>query len=178
MGIIAAIFLPYVFTLINWTGAFTNLNNGFQALAGSDPSGLEVIFSGGFLIQDNDLLEVVYNPNLIRVFTGENDFIDFLPAMLTWIVCGLLAALFSQSVKKGVISSLVFVIVEILLFLLMQVFAGLDLQDVLGFSNPDIVDGFVIGFLGKAVVTPVGFSVAGGAIGGAISQFAFGPEEI
>ncbi|MHA1679874.1 MAG: hypothetical protein ACTSUE_02630 [Promethearchaeota archaeon] len=173
VGIISAIFLPYVFMLINASDAFTLLNAGFQALGSGNAAGLLLIFSGGFLT-----IPTIYNPNLIMVFTGVDSFLAFLPAMLTWLVCGLLAALFSQSAKKGIIASIVFVVVELLIFMLMYVINTGDILTLLGLSGGDIVNDFLIEFLGNYVITQLGFGIVGGAIGGLLSQALFGPEEI
>lgn len=171
VGIIAAIFLPYVFMFITAISPFDPLINGFNTLASGTPTsltGLIPIFSGAF-IPIVDQYNPLYIWDLIQG-TGA-DFLPFLPPILTWLVCGLLAALFTQSAKKGVLAAIVFVVVEILLYLLFGVLTGSAIMDII------MPGGEIMVFLFGTVITPLGFGIAGGAIGGAISQGAFGPEE-
>nr|MDO8110243.1 hypothetical protein [Candidatus Sigynarchaeota archaeon] len=163
IGIIGAMFLPYVFALINDTHAFDD----FTAII----TGLNANLLAALITPAIAGIPTSYDPNIIAGFTG--NFMLFLPAMLTWIVCGLLAALFTQSAKKGIISAAVFIAVEILVYLLMRVLGGDDLiTEVIAPGNDPIP------FIGGAVITPVLFGIVGGLIGGFISRFAFGPEEI
>jgi hypothetical protein len=178
VGIVGSIFLPHVFALIGGD-LFKTFSNVMASL--STPSGFAGLFSAGFpgpiplaFIVDSAL---VFNPDILGLFivgSGGNTFLAFLPAMLSWLVCGLLSGLFSQSIKKGILSAVVFIIVEILLFMLMRVLASEDLiVDVImgGGGSP-------LNFIGGVIITPVGFAILGGLIGGVISRFAFGPEEI
>ena len=164
VGIIGAIFLPFVFLLINNTDAFTILSGSFTELQSPNTigSGLQTLFGFGFSVRTD------FNANFLELLEG-GDFMVFLPAMLTWIVCGLLAAMFSQSPKKGIVAAIIFIAVEILLYMLFEVIKG-----------GNIVEFFtdIMPFIGVFLITGVGFSIVGGLVGGFISQFAFGPEEI
>ncbi|MHA1794005.1 MAG: hypothetical protein ACTSVI_15290 [Promethearchaeota archaeon] len=166
---------------ITYTAPFDLLNNQFAGMGSGDPDALYKFMSASFVVW-SDGSNTLYNGNLLNLFMEvggvKNAFITFLPAMLTWIVCGLLAGLFSQSAKKGIISAIVFVIVEILLYLLMRVITGADLITDVFMPGGDIVEGLVVTFLGNIVLTPVAFGIVGGAVGGLLSQFIFGPEEI
>ncbi len=192
VGVVGSIFLPHVFALISGDG-FRTLTSVIASL--STPSGLSALFSAGFpepftgaylgemnwLLPTPHMISVtLFNPDFIGLFTVDpvtlvpnNQFLFFLPAMLSWLVCGLLSGLFSQSIKKGILSATVFVVVEILIYMLMKVIAGYDLMTEIIMKN-----GSAMTFLGGAIITPVGFSILGGLIGGVISRFAFGPEEI
>ncbi len=180
VGVVGSIFLPHVFACINGD-FFVTFGTAMQLLISGSPSGFSGVFSAGFPHPFTNAFQLllpfaVYNPDFIGVFTlpPTNAFLFLLPAILSWLVCGLLAGLFSQSVKKGVLSATVFVIVEILVFMLLRVIANDDLiNDVIlgGVGSP-------LEFIGGVIITPVGFSLVGGVIGGVISRFAFGPEEI
>nr|MDO8117598.1 hypothetical protein [Candidatus Sigynarchaeota archaeon] len=177
VGIIASIFLPYVFALINYDGAFGELNSAFQGLGAL--TGLPGVLSAAFAAPGSTpSIGAGYATNIIAAITGSISPLQVLSGILTWVVLGLLAGLFTQSPKKGVISAVVFVIVEILIYMLTAVLAGNDIMnDILMQGNPELVDGLVA-FLGRVIIVPVGVGIAGGVVGGLISQFAFGPEEI
>lgn len=166
VGIIGAIFLPFVFALINDPNAFNALSGAFTSLQNTTTlgSGLQTLFCYGFTQGGT------FNANFLGVVMGSVEFMMFLPAMLTWIVCGLLAALFSQSPKKGIVAAIIFSVIEILLYMLFMVLQpGASIMDL--FAD-------IQAFVGVFIITGIGFSLAGGLVGGFISQFAFGPEEI
>jgi hypothetical protein len=169
VGVVGSIFLPHVFALMNGDG-FATFNVFINSL-GTPTVGLPGLFSAGF---PGAFSEIMFNPNIFALMSTTPLIMPFIAAVLSWLVCGLLAGLFSQSVKKGLLSAAVFVIVEILVFMLMRVIAGDDLMvDVIMGGGSDVLP-----FVGGAIITPVGFSIVGGIIGGVISRFAFGPEEI
>jgi hypothetical protein len=175
VGIVGSIFLPHVFALIGGDNfqTFTSVISNIGTL-----SGLGGLFSAGFPPNPGAFIvgtERVFDPDILSLFMGGgNTFLAFLPAMLSWLVCGLLAGLFAQSLKKGLISALVFILVEILVYMLMRVIALDDLiVDVIMGGNSDPSR-----FIGGVIITPVCFSLLGGLLGGVISRFAFGPEEI
>ncbi|MFX0103594.1 MAG: hypothetical protein ACFFCS_28790 [Candidatus Hodarchaeota archaeon] len=187
LGILAMIFVPYVFMYITFPLPFAILSDTMTRLGGGEAVfALSDLFSTSFgVLTDetaSDALALFYNPNILIMLSDpavEFNFLIFLPPMLSWIVGGLLAGLLTQSVKKGVISALVFVVVEILLYMLFGVLANKTMDQILYLSGSMISgDGFVGGFLGQIVITPVGFGIVGGVIGGAISKAAFGPEQI
>ncbi len=177
VGIIASIFLPYIFALISLPTAMDVLSTALTGLG--DLSGFPAVFSAAFAAPSSTpAIGSGYATNIIAVFTGELEFIPVLAGILTWVVLGLLAGLFTQSPKKGLISAVVFIIVEVLIYMLMAVLAGNDImRDVILQGNTVATDG-IIAFLGRVVIVPVGFGIVGGLVGGVISQFAFGPEEI
>jgi hypothetical protein len=188
VGIVGSIFLPHVFALISGDSFFT-FNAMIVVVTSGSQDALSGIFSCGFpnpfigafpsgLI--SPLPQYVFNPNILGLFIPgpvthlpSNIFFYFLPAMLNWLVCGLLSSLFSQSVKKGVLSAVVFVVVEVLVYMLLKVIAGKDLL-----TDVIMAGGDPYTFIGGAIITPVAFSIVGGVLGGLISRFAFGPEEI
>jgi hypothetical protein len=161
VGIVAAMFLPHVFAMIN-VDIFGTLSGIIKTLE-LDTLGKLICpaFPGVFS-------PLVFNPNFFKLWTI--DFIYLLPAILAWFVSGLLAALFAQSPKKGVLVAVVFIVVEVLLYFLFQVIAGGDLLTL-------ITDDIAI-FVGGVILTPFVFGLLGGMVGGFISKFAFGPEEI
>ncbi|MEX2683873.1 MAG: hypothetical protein Q6373_020045 [Candidatus Sigynarchaeota archaeon] len=176
VGIVGSIFLPHVFALISGDNfkTFSDIISNFTV-----PNSLSALFSAGFpdpyagaFMVDS---RIVFNPDIIAMIMNPTQypFLYFLPAMLSWLVCGLLSGFFTQSIKKGILSAAVFVIVEILLYMLMKVIAGRDLI-------PEVIlyGGNALTFIGGAIITPVGFSILGGLLGGLISRAVFGPEEI
>jgi hypothetical protein len=174
IGIIAAMFLPYVFALINYPTAFAILNGAFSGLGSGIFSQLPYVFTGAFEVMPVAPASLYfYNPDILGIFSTGGSFMQVLPAILVWVVAGFLSGLFAQSAKKGVLSSVVFIIVEILLFLLMTVISGTQsLMEVLTNLNglgP-------MAFVGSAIIVPL-FGIVGGVIGGVVSQGAFGPEE-
>ncbi|MBN2150546.1 MAG: hypothetical protein JW839_03765 [Candidatus Lokiarchaeota archaeon] len=190
VGIVGSIFLPHVFALINGD-MFVTFQDLLSALGTPSgwTSGLSGLFSAGFpepfdgaFVQEilPGVQVAVFNPDILGFFSinpstlmPNNVFLFFLPAMLSWLVCGLLSGLFSQSIKKGILAAAVFVIVEVLVYMLLKVIANKDL-----ITEVILKGGSVLPFLGGVIITPVGFSILGGLIGGVISRFAFGPEEI
>nr|MDO8087819.1 hypothetical protein [Candidatus Sigynarchaeum springense]MDO8119064.1 hypothetical protein [Candidatus Sigynarchaeota archaeon] len=173
VGIVGSIFLPHVFAALNNEG-FKTFALSISMITSNQPAGLAGLFSAGFPEPIPGAGMFGYNPNIIGLFTlpPTNTFLFYYPAMLSWLVCGLLSALFSQSIKKGVLSATVFIIVEVLLYMLMKVIAGKSIGEVI------LIDGSALTFIGGAIITPVGFSILGGLLGGLISRAAFGPEEI
>lgn len=190
LGILAMIFVPYVFMFISTIGnPFSILSNIMTQLGTSNAlSALNDLFSISFGVLTDEtetlFLQTFYNTNLLGMIVDGSIgvmWLAFLPAMLSWLVGGLLAGLLTQSVKKGVISAIVFVVVEILLYMLFGVLANKEIMtDILHIGGADLLapDGFLIGFIGQVVITPLGFGIVGGIIGGAISKAAFGPEQI
>jgi hypothetical protein len=176
VGFIGMMFLPYIFGLISITTIFSKYSVIIQGL----PNSLADLITPGFLSTkaDPSFNMVGIDPNIIAVFTG-GSFLYFVPPMLAWIVGGLLAALFSQSAKKGILSAIVLIIVEFLVYLLMSVIAGVP---IFGTTSQSIINTTSLTsmypFIGGDIITPVCFGVLGGLIGGFISRFAFGPEEI
>ena len=170
VGIVAAMFLPHVFALINldkfetFTGIISTLS--LETLGSLITPAFPGVFS-----------PLVYEPNFILLWTPF--FIVLLPAILAWFVSGFLAALFSQSAKKGVLVAVVFVVVEVLLFFLFNVIAGGDVLSIITGPTPGVVNPiYVLEFIGGALITPFVFGLLGGMVGGFVSKFAFGPEEI
>jgi hypothetical protein len=171
VGFIGLMFLPYVFGLISIPSIFNGYSSMISSLPTTLPSLITPAFNYGGCTSTLNGIE----PNILALFSGGN-FICFLPPMLAWLVGGLLSALFSQSAKKGVLSAIVLVVVEILVYLLMNVFAQVTL---FGTTEGSIINTAApLTFIGRDIITPVGFGILGGLIGGFISRFAFGPEEI
>ncbi|HME54728.1 MAG TPA: hypothetical protein VKM55_21150 [Candidatus Lokiarchaeia archaeon] len=181
VSFIGMMFLPYVFGLISIPTIFS----GYSSIINDLPTSLPSLITPAFVPFPNPfsllgaLVSGGMNPNIIGLFypvPPTNAFLYFLPSMLAWLVGGILAALFSQSAKKGIISAIVLVVIDFLVYLLMNLFAGGTL---IGNSSAAIINTADLGtFLGGNIITPVVFGIIGGLIGGFISRFAFGPEEI
>jgi len=171
IGFLAMMFLPYAFGLISNPSIF----NSYSSIINGLPGNLPQLVTPGFYIP---VMLNEINPNIIALFypVPGKSFLLFLPSMLAWIVGGLLSAILSQSAKKGIVAALVLVIVEFLVFLLMSLLAGTQF---LGSGSQYIIDtSDMTPFLGGNIITPIGFGLVGGLIGGFISRFALGPEEI
>ncbi|NMC06240.1 MAG: hypothetical protein GYA24_13575, partial [Candidatus Lokiarchaeota archaeon] len=152
VGVVGSIFLPHVFALINGDN-FSTFLSIINSL-GTITIGLPGLLSAGFPGVVNPSFTADFNPNILALMNSPIDFMPILAAMLSWLVCGLLSGLFAQSVKKGVVSATIFIIVEILVFMLMRVITGADLiQHVILNGNGDWTV-----FVGGAIITPVGFS--------------------
>ncbi|MHA1372067.1 MAG: hypothetical protein ACTSRA_20400 [Promethearchaeota archaeon] len=173
LGLVSAMFLPFVFMMITMGAeSWQLLNNAFIELGNGNLAGLVVLFSQSFLeVPDH------WSGNFIGLFTNDNNVTNWIGVLLTWIVCSILSGLFMQSAKKGIIAGIIFVIVEILIYLLMATLAGQAIMDIL---NPggDFVQGFLVSFMGVAIITPFIGGIGGSLIGGLLSSLIFGPEKI
>jgi len=121
----------------------------------------------------NNMLKVIilmiganFEFDIISFFSGTPTFIDFFsPQILAGIFIGYVSGTISKGTKRGFISSLFVVIVDLLIWILLSVISGEDLMAL---------------FQGVQLITTVGgilSAILGAVIGGTIGGFISGPYE-
>jgi hypothetical protein len=125
------------------------------------------LYSGTNTIQAIALLiGANFNFNIITFFI-ETPTIQgfFAPELLAWIFIGFVSGAIAKSLKRGVITGLLIVVIDLLIWILLSIFLGEDLMAL--FQGNQLVE--TLGGIFSAMLG----AIIGGLIGGAVS----GPYE-
>jgi hypothetical protein len=104
--------------------------------------------------------------DLFSIFTGSSTIIDFFsPQLLASIFIGYLSGTISKGLKRGLLASLLVIIIDFLIWMLLSVISGEDLMALFQGTQLSVtIGGILTAFIGSTI---------GGLIGGVIS----GPYE-
>lgn len=148
VGIVFSFFTVFFFNM-------QNIIQVIQATAGSD-----------FLKLVTLLIGANFKFDIISFFTGTPTITDFFaPQLLACIFIGFLSGSISKGLKRGLITSVLVIVVDLLIWMLLSVIGGEDLMAL--FQGPQLVA--TIGGILSAIIG----AVIGGLLGGLIS----GPYE-
>ncbi len=104
--------------------------------------------------------------DLFSIFTGSSTIIDiFAPQLLASIFIGYLSGTISKGLKRGLLASLLVIVIDFLIWMLLSVISGEDLMALFQGTQLSVTIGGIITALIGAII--------GGLIGGVIS----GPYE-
>ena len=104
--------------------------------------------------------------DLFSIFTGASTILDFLaPQLLASIFIGYLSGTISKGLKRGFLASLLVIIIDFLIWMLLNVISGEDLMAFFQGTQLSVTVG--------GIITAIIGSIIGGLIGGVIS----GPYE-
>jgi len=104
--------------------------------------------------------------DLFSIFTGSSTIIDvFAPQLLASVFIGYLSGTISKGLKRGLIASLLVIVIDFLIWMLLSVISGEDLMALFQGTQLSVTIGGIITALIGAII--------GGLIGGVIS----GPYE-
>ena len=122
-------------------------------LALSDPNLLKAI---ALLIGAN------FKFDIIAFFTGTSEFL--VAQLLAWLFIGYVSGTISKGLRRGVIAGLLVVVLDMLLWIILNILSGEDLMALFSVQLSETLGGIISALLGASI---------GGLIGGIIS----GPYE-
>ncbi|MFX1389201.1 MAG: hypothetical protein ACFE9Z_03950 [Promethearchaeota archaeon] len=123
-------------------------------------AGDEVLKIGALLVGAN------FDFDMISFFTGTPTFLGFFaPELLAWIFISYITSTIAKGFKRGVIASVLVVVIVLLMWIILSIFSGEDLMNLFqGAQLIETLGGIISAFFGALI---------GGSIGGLIS----GPYE-
>ena len=152
IGIVVGLILSF------FTVFFFNMNDIIDQI--SQYAGKDTIQAMALLIGAN------FNFDMITFFTGTPTVQGFFaPELLAWIFIGFVSGAIAKSLRRGIITGLIIVIIDLLIWILLSIFSGEDLMAL--FQGDQLIEtmgGILSAMLGAFI---------GGLIGGAVS----GPYE-
>ena len=124
------------------------------------------LYAGDSLIRTITLLMGAnFDFDMISFFLGSPSVIGFFaPELLAWIFIGYVSGSIAKGLRRGIIASLVVVVLVLLIWIVASIFSGVDLMALFQAQLIETLGGILSGFTGALI---------GGLLGGVIS----GPYE-
>ncbi len=126
---------------------------------------IKVLGEGNFIKTISLLIGANFNFDMLSFFSGSPTILGFFaPELLAWLFLGFISGSIAKGFKRGIIASLVVVVIVLLFWIVSSIFSGVDLMALFQDQLIETLGGIITGFAGALI---------GGGIGGGIS----GPYE-
>lgn len=126
---------------------------------------IKVLGEDNFIKTISLLIGANFNFDMLSFFSGTPTILGFFaPELLAWLFLGFISGSIAKGFRRGIIASLVVVVIVLLFWIVSSIFSGVDLMALFQDQLIETLGGIITGFAGALI---------GGVIGGGIS----GPYE-